>query len=277
MAIETLQIHGVEVHIEGSGARTVVMLHGWPDTLQLWDATVQALQPQYRCVRFTLPGFGQVDARLPPPTVEDMTSSLLAIIQAVSPHAPVTLLLHDWGCVFGYELAMRHPSHIEAIVAVDIGDHNAGAYLASLSMGQKLSIASYQLWLAWAWVVGRYVHQGIANGMTRFMARVARCPSPQAPLRWTMNFPYAMRWLGVRGGLRTAAVKPTCPVLFVYGEGKPFMFHSSRWVHDLRARAHSAAHGLRSGHWVMLDQPDAFHALLLRWLSSGDRRRVPRS
>ena len=41
----TLDVQGLTVRIEGQGP-TVVMLHGWPDTLALWDGTVAALQDQ---------------------------------------------------------------------------------------------------------------------------------------------------------------------------------------------------------------------------------------
>lgn len=276
MGFQELHVNGVNVRIEGVGPRTVVMLHGWPDTLHVWDGTVQALRSHHRCVRLTLPGFGITDGKVPPPTLDEVVASLLAVINAVSPGEPVTLLLHDWGCIFGYELAMRHPERVAAIVAVDIGDYNAGAYLSSLSVRQKLYIAGYQLWLATAWAVGRYLHGGLADRMTRWMARAMRCPVPADQLHWTMNFPYAMSWFGLRGGLKTGPVKPTCPVLYVFGEHKPFMFHSPRWVHTLRASEDGAAHALRCGHWVMLDQPEAFHALLLRWLAGRERRKSSR-
>ena len=54
--METTAVQGTEVWIEGQGAQNILMIHGWPDTHKLWDGTVQALQGQYRCVRFTLPG-----------------------------------------------------------------------------------------------------------------------------------------------------------------------------------------------------------------------------
>ncbi|WP_296508033.1 alpha/beta hydrolase [Rhodoferax sp.] len=278
MQTRKMPIQGMEVQLEGRGSRTVLMLHGWPDTLDVWDGTVKALQNQYRCVRMTLPGFGPGQAEPPVvPRLDDVVDALVAVIQTVSPGAPVTLMLHDWGCIFGYELAMRHPQRVEAVVAVDIGDHNAGAYLQSLTGRQKMAIAGYQLWLAQAWWVGRYVHAGLANRMTRWMSRVMRCPVTPDKLSWTMNFPYAMRWLGIRGGLSTQPVRLDCPVLYVYGERKPFMFHSPRWLHTLRASEEGAAHGLRCGHWVMLEQPEAFHALVLRWLAGRERRKVNRA
>ena len=52
-----LTVEGIDVFIEGDGPQTVLMIHGWPDTHRLWDATVEALKDQHRCVRFTLPGF----------------------------------------------------------------------------------------------------------------------------------------------------------------------------------------------------------------------------
>jgi pimeloyl-ACP methyl ester carboxylesterase len=50
-------VRGVDIHVEGDGAESIVMIHGWPDTYRLWDATVEALKRRFRCIRFTLPGF----------------------------------------------------------------------------------------------------------------------------------------------------------------------------------------------------------------------------
>lgn len=53
----SLQIDGIDIHIEGDGPGTMVMIHGWPDTWRLWDEQVAFFKPGMRCVRFTLPGF----------------------------------------------------------------------------------------------------------------------------------------------------------------------------------------------------------------------------
>ena len=56
---QTLQIDGIDIHIDSDSdsAQSIVMLHGWPDTWRLWDAQVAHLKAQYRCIRFTQPGF----------------------------------------------------------------------------------------------------------------------------------------------------------------------------------------------------------------------------
>jgi pimeloyl-ACP methyl ester carboxylesterase len=277
-------VQGTDVFVEGSGTHTVVMVHGWPDTYRLWDGAVQALQAQYRCVRFTFPGFDEQSSQASNgmPTLAQRTAHLLAIIDRASPDQPVTLLLHDWGCFFGYELAARHPDRVSRIVGMDIGDTASSAYLKSLTVGHKLMILFYQWWLAVSWLVGRYVNGTVADAMTRTMARFMRCPAPPAGIRWFMNFPYAMAWLGAGGGMRSALpFKPHCPMLYLYGKRKPFMFHSQRWLEKLNTTPGSKAVGLSSGHWVMLDRAAEFEAQVLEWLadrqpaSDFDQRTLP--
>ncbi|MDE2419202.1 MAG: alpha/beta hydrolase [Burkholderiales bacterium] len=267
MNAPAFSVLGADVYVEGQGAQTLVMIHGWPDTYRLWDSTVLALQGQYRCVRFTLPGFEgprQGNAR----TLADITALLLAIVDEASPDQPVTLVLHDWGCLFGYELAARHPDRVNRIVGLDIGDATSPDFLRSLSLVHKLMIAFYQLWLATAWGVGRYVSGAVGDAMTRFMARAMRCPAPPESIRWFMNFPYAMAWLGVGGGLRgVMRFTPHCPMLFVYGKCKLFMFHSGRWLERLNTAPGSKAVGLSSGHWLTADCPAELAALLDGWLA----------
>ncbi len=265
----TLQtISGVDVLIEGTGPHTVLMVHGWPDSLRLWDSTASALQSQYRCVRFTLPRFDLGQAT----SLVDMVALIASIADAVSPNAPVTLLMHDWGCIFGYEFANHHPTRIARVMAVDIGDHNSGTYLKSLSASAKLSIFVYQFWLAVAWQVGRHASPAIANRMTRWMAHTIGCRAKPSSISWAMNYPYAMAWFQTAGGFKLAKkVTPVWPLLYIYGKRKPFMFQSPRWLADVAARAHSEVQAFDTGHWVMVQKPEEFNACVSAWL---DKTRV---
>jgi pimeloyl-ACP methyl ester carboxylesterase len=263
MSTPALSVQGVDVFIEGEGSDTLVMIHGWPDTHRLWDTTVQALKTYCRCARFTLPGF---DVSKPPraTSLTQMTALIAEIVKAVSPSRPVSLLLHDWGSVFGYEFAMVHPEQVAHIVSVDIGDYNSGDYRRSLSRKARLLVFAYQFWLALAWKLGG----ATGDAMTRWMARQSGCRVPASSIGWQMNYPYAMIWFGLRGGFRGAApVAPACPVLFIYGERKPFMFHSAAWLTKLAASPGCMVQPFSTGHWVMAQQPDAFSQCVRQWLA----------
>lgn len=266
-----LVIDDVDVFIDGRGAHTLVMVHGWPDTPALWDATVAAFSEHFRCVRFHLPGFDLAKGPRPA-SVDELCELMRRIVDAVSPDDPVTLVLHDWGCVFGYEFAARNRERVARIVGVDIGDYQSADYLKSLGWREKLMIAVYQLWLAVAWGLGGYL-PGVANRMSRWMARSIGCRNDPQLIGWEMNYPYAMGWFGAVGGLKGLApvdklMSETLPGLYVYGRRKPFMFHSSRWVRQLNRTTGCAAHSLDTGHWVMRQKPAEFHAVVRAWLEA---------
>ena len=263
-----LNVQGLEVVVEGSGP-TVVMLHGWPDSPALWDDTVAALRDSHRCVRFALPGY-DLSKPARPVSVNEMCTLIASVVDAVSPDEPVTLLLHDWGCFFGYEYAARHLQRVARVVGADIGDTNTGAYLKSLTAKEKLMIAGYQLWLAVAWKLG-LLAPGLANRMTRWMARQIGCRTPPEHIGWQMNYPYAMQWFGSFGGLRGVArvdklLGPKLPTLFFFGKRKPFMFHSARWLAQLATTPGCEVKGLDAGHWMMKQKPAEFNATLRAWL-----------
>ena len=104
--------------------------------------------------------------------------------------------------------------------------------------------------------------------MTRAMARWLRCPTDPATIHVGMCYPYDIAWTGSHGGF--GAVKPFdphCPMLYIYGTRKPFLFHSETWLAQLQARPGSRSVGLRTGHWVMCQKPVEFNQALLDWLA----------
>jgi len=263
MSSSTLTLQGVELLVDGAGPDTLVMLHGWPDTHRVWDRTVEALKPHFRCVRFTLPGYDLAKPARATSLVQ-MTALIADIVDAVCPTRPVTLVLHDWGCVFGYEFATRCPERVARIVAVDIGDYNSDACVRSLSLKARALVFAYQFWLAVAW----FVAGAAGNSMTRWMARQSGARAAPSAIGWQMNYPYAMRWFGLLGGFRGAAqVAHSCPVLFVYGLHKPFMFQSPDWLSRLAERSGCAVQPFPTGHWVMSQQPEAFNRCVATWLA----------
>lgn len=258
---QTFAVDGVEVRVEGEGAETLLLLHGWPDTLHLWEGTVAHLKDKFRCARFTWPGFAPDSGRTRM-TLDEITGLVLKVVDHLCPGGKVTLVLHDWGCIFGYQFAMRHPERVARIVGVDIGDTHSLQRV--LGVREKLGIVYYQWWLALAWRIGG----GLGDGMTRRMARMIGSRLDPAQIRWQMNWPYYVTWFGGKDALRRHAVpfKPECPMLFVYGRRKLVRFHSPDWAHALAQRPGNRVEGFDTGHWVMLQAPQRFHEIVRGWL-----------
>ena len=258
----TLQIDGIDIHVEGQGQDTIVMIHGWPDTYRLWDASVEHLKPHFRCVRFTLPGF-DVHGPRRAWSLDELVTFFRKVVEATAGGRPVTLMLHDWGCVFGYQFWMRHPQLVGRVIGVDVGDGNSPEYRRSLSGKAKSMIFIYQAWLALAWRIGGRA----GDRMTHWLVRKVAVPSDPRFISERMNYPYYIRWTGAYGSYRrTLQVKPTCPMLFIYGALKPFTFHSPQWVQALATRPGSRVLPFETRHWVMLEKPSEFNEAVLAWL-----------
>jgi pimeloyl-ACP methyl ester carboxylesterase len=255
-----LQIDGVDVFVEGEGTDTIVMIHGWPDTYRLWDPQVEFFKTRYRCVRFTLPGF-DINKGPQARSLEQLIQLFKAIIEHVSPQRPVTLMLHDWGCVFGYQFYMRYPSMISRIIGVDIGDPIS--LERDLSVPAKLAVVAYQLPLVLAGRIGG----GFGDGLSRLVAKALRCESDPQYIFSGMSYPYDTTWFKTHGSYDAAvAFAPTCPMLFAYGTKKPFMFHSSAWSENLKQDPANAVQAFDTSHWVMRDRPEAFNQAVNSWL-----------
>ncbi|MGI5339076.1 SDR family oxidoreductase [Streptomyces sp. CA-181903] len=87
---------------------TVVLLHGYPDSKEVWAPVARHLQERFHVVLYDVRGCGRSTAPSPLRggfTLEKLTDDFLAVADAVSPDAPVHLVGHDWGSVQGWEFA----------------------------------------------------------------------------------------------------------------------------------------------------------------------------
>ncbi|WP_411103684.1 SDR family oxidoreductase [Streptomyces sp. cmx-4-9] len=102
---------GVElcvVELGEAGRPTVVLVHGYPDSKEVWSEVAERLAARFHVVLYDVRGHGRSTA--PEPlrggfTLEKLTDDFLAVADAVSPDRPVHLVGHDWGSVQGWEFA----------------------------------------------------------------------------------------------------------------------------------------------------------------------------
>ncbi|MFF1547263.1 SDR family oxidoreductase [Streptomyces sp. NPDC058291] len=90
------------------GRPTVVLVHGYPDSKEVWSEVATRLADRFglHVVLYDVRGHGR--SGTPKPlrggfTLEKLTDDFLAVADAVSPDRPVHLVGHDWGSVQAWE------------------------------------------------------------------------------------------------------------------------------------------------------------------------------
>ncbi|MER6192208.1 SDR family oxidoreductase [Streptomyces cyaneofuscatus] len=100
---------GVELCVAelGDGDRpTVVLVHGYPDSKEVWSEVAVRLAEEWHVVLYDVRGHGRSTAPKPLRggfTLEKLTDDFLAVSDAVSPDRPVHVVGHDWGSVQSWE------------------------------------------------------------------------------------------------------------------------------------------------------------------------------
>ncbi len=106
----------VRVRLTGEG-RPILMLHGNPDTAEMWDPAARRLGSRRRCVAPDLPGFGK--STVPPGfdfSLDAMAEWVDAVADAAGLSEAVDLAVHDFGGPFGLAWAVRHPERVRRII-----------------------------------------------------------------------------------------------------------------------------------------------------------------
>jgi pimeloyl-ACP methyl ester carboxylesterase len=121
-------LEGVRLFVQDEGAgEPVLLLHGWPDTHELWRGQVPALSAAgYRTIAPDLRGSGASDK---PADVTDygmfrVLGDLLGLLDHLGvPSAHV--VGHDWGGAIGCMLAALAPSRVRSLTCLSVGHPHA--------------------------------------------------------------------------------------------------------------------------------------------------------
>ncbi|HVX68149.1 MAG TPA: SDR family oxidoreductase [Mycobacteriales bacterium] len=110
MAVATFFVEsaGVKLAVHERGHRdapTVLLVHGYPDTSATWESVAEELAHRFHVVTYDVRGAGESDRprRKSAYKLDLLAADIRAVADAVSPHAPVHLVGHDWGSVQGWE------------------------------------------------------------------------------------------------------------------------------------------------------------------------------
>lgn len=130
---------GVELAVRQAGdpgRPTIVLIHGYPDTKEMWNPVSARLAERFHVVAYDVRGAGASDAPrdLAGYDFDRLGDDLLAVVDVVAPGKRVHLVGHDWGGLQGWEFATdpRFEGRLGSFTAV------AGPSLDQVALGGAL-------------------------------------------------------------------------------------------------------------------------------------------
>jgi pimeloyl-ACP methyl ester carboxylesterase len=101
----------------GKGEPTLVLLHGFGESLTTWRALFDPLAGSYRVLAVDLPGFGGSTKPRAPYTLEAMTRRLTTLLERET-EGPVVLIGHSMGGMLAASVALARPDRVRALILV---------------------------------------------------------------------------------------------------------------------------------------------------------------
>ncbi len=276
-----IDVNGHRVHVldEGRGP-AVLMVHGNPTWSFYWRRLVLALRDDHRVIAPDHVGCGLSDK--PPPeaypyTLRRRVDDLEAMVEALAPEGPLTLVLHDWGGMIGMAWAARHPERVGRLVLL-----NTAAFPLPPEKPLPFTLRLVRDTALGAWLVTRLnafargaVHLAVTRRLPRDVARAYLAPydSPAnrvATLRFVQDIPLGPGDPGYEIVAETEAALARfrdTPTLICWGE-RDFVFDEA-FLRGWRERLPGAeVHRFpRAGHYVLEDAHELIVPLVREWLA----------
>lgn len=114
-----LDISGAKMHyVEKGEGDPILFLHGIPTSNYLWRNIMPPLSSQYRCIAPDLMGMGKSDKSRTDSSVFNHIQDIENFINALN-LSNLTIVMHGWGSVIGFDYAMRNESKIKGLAFLE--------------------------------------------------------------------------------------------------------------------------------------------------------------
>lgn len=267
---------------------TVVLVHGYPDSKEVWSEVAARLADRFHVVLYDVRGHGRSTAPRPLRggfTLAKLTDDFLAVVDAVSPDRPVHLVGHDWGSVQAWEFVTvaRTEGRIASFTSIsgpslDHFGHWIGARVKRPTprrVGQLLGqgAKSWYVYLLHTPVLPELAWRGpLGKRWPKMLERVERVPGGDYPTGSLPSDAAHGAWL-YRDNVRARLRRPRpdayahAPVQLITPQGDAFLSERlyddlDRWVPQLTRRTLSARH------WVPRTRPDQVAAWIEEFVTS---------
>jgi pimeloyl-ACP methyl ester carboxylesterase len=261
-------------------APTIVFVHGYPDTKEMWEPVLARLAPRFHVVAYDVRGAGR-SSRPRGPAAYDLarlTEDFTAVIDAVSPGRPIHLVGHDWGGIQGWEFAAspRLRGRLRSFTTIAGPSlEQAGAGVRRLAVRGQLCAMLGRLRRSWyivalcapggptiAWRVllagGRW---GRSLSLAEGVAVDERYPAPTLPADGVAGANLYRQNIARRIFQSRPAARSNVPVQLIIPSGDRFI--SQSYYELAEARAPRVRRRIVPGsHWAPRSQPELVAQLI---------------
>lgn len=269
---------------------TVVLVHGYPDSKEVWSEVAVRLADRFHVVLYDVRGHGRSTAPKPLRggfTLAKLTDDFLAVADAVSPDRPVHLVGHDWGSVQSWEFATvdRTEGRIASFTSIsgpslDHFGHWINARVKRPTprrVGQLLGqgAKSWYVYLLHTPALPELAWRGpLGKRWPRILERVEKVPGGDYPTASLSSDAAHGAWL-YRDNVRARLTRPRtdayahAPVQLITPQGDAFLSERlyddlEQWVPQLTRRT------LPARHWVPRTRPGQVASWIEEFIMSVD-------
>ncbi len=270
----------VNVRVDGDGP-AVVMLHGWPDTSDVWRYQMPVLVAGgYRVIAPDLRGFGGTTrpAEVSAYAVRHLVADVVALLDNLQIDR-AHLVGHDWGAAVAWVAAASLPDRVATLTALSVG-HPAAFARAGL---RQLEKSWYMLLFQFSGIAEEWLSANQFRNLRRWSSHpdidavVERLNDPGA-LTASLNIYRA-------NSSAKSLLKPTrrlpevqAPTLGVWSSRDLALTEKSMTGSADYVRGPWRYERLQGvGHWMQLEVADELNNLLLDFLSQHRNRAEPSS
>jgi pimeloyl-ACP methyl ester carboxylesterase len=259
---------GIEVFVDGPDDGTpVLLMHGWPDTHNLWRHQVKALTDAgFRTIAPDLRGFGASDKpdEVAAYGVAHSVADMVAVLDACGVTGKAHVVAHDWGAAAGWGMALFTPDRVETYTSLSVGHPSA---FRNAGVEQRMR-SWYMLLFQFEGIAEQWLQEnpwllGVHPDKDEVSTRLAEPGALTASLGWYRANAHPRSLIGEAPRLPPVTV----PVMGIWSDGDVAL--TERQMTDSKDYVQGSWRYERvegAGHWMQLDAPERVNELLLDFL-----------
>lgn len=181
---QKVEVLGAKIHyLEAGQGDPILFIHGMPTSSHLWRKIIPFLSDRARCIAPDLIGMGKSDK----PDIEYRIFDHIRYIEKFIEKLElknITLVLHGWGSVVGFDIASRHPDKIKGLAFYEAYIRPEDDWkMLSLPVQQFASLlsppgASYRAVVEQNYLIEKLLPSGIIQPLLEEDMEAYRAPFP---------------------------------------------------------------------------------------------------